>query len=91
MPGGRVDIAYFIFVPDQRQGLAREAAEAVLAGLWADAATRVIGASIDTRNLASMALLDRLGFARVGFEKDADFFDGAPSDEYRYERYRQES
>jgi [ribosomal protein S5]-alanine N-acetyltransferase len=88
MADGRVDIAYFVFVGDQRQGLARAAGEAVTAALWADTDTQVIGASLDTRNEASAKLLEALGFARVALIENADFFGGAPSDEYRYERRR---
>ena len=86
--GGYVDIAYFVFASEQRQGLAREAGQAVIASLWADPETQVIGASLDTRNEASAALLETLRFAFVGLHKDADFFGGVASDEYRYERRR---
>lgn len=82
---GAVDIAYFVFSADQRQGIAREAAGAVMAALRSDPDVRVIGASLDTRNLASAALVEALGFVRVGTVQDADFFKGASSDEYRYE------
>ncbi|WP_224703429.1 GNAT family N-acetyltransferase [Devosia aquimaris] len=82
---GTVDIAYFVFLPDQRQGLAREAGAAVMAALWADADTQVIGASLDTRNEASAKLLESLGFTRVAVTENADFFGGMASDEYRYE------
>lgn len=85
MPDGQVDIAYFVFVPDQRQGLALEAAAAVTAALWADPDTRLIGASLDTRNLASARLVEALGFERVALIENADHFDGQNSDEYRYE------
>lgn len=82
---GAVDIAYFIFTDHQRQGLAKEAAGAVIAALLADPDVQVIGASLDTGNQASAALLEALGFTRVATVKDADFFKGASSDEYRYE------
>jgi L-amino acid N-acyltransferase YncA len=40
---------------------------------------------IDTRNVASIALVESLGFERVAFHKDADHFKGSSSGEYRYE------
>jgi hypothetical protein len=45
----------------------------------------VVAAEIDTRNVASIALVESLGFSRVAFEKGADHFKGSSSDEYRYE------
>ncbi|WP_156167911.1 GNAT family N-acetyltransferase [Devosia epidermidihirudinis] len=85
---GSVDIAYFIFTAYQRQGLAKEAARAVVAALLNDPDLRMIGASLDTRNEASAGLVEALGFARIATVKDADFFKGASSDEYRYELTR---
>jgi len=43
-------------------------------------------AYVDTRNKASIRLLERLGFERVDATKDADFFKGESSDEYVYHR-----
>jgi ribosomal-protein-alanine N-acetyltransferase len=44
-----------------------------------------VAAEIDTRNTASIHLVEALGFARVATTPGADFFKGAASDEYRYE------
>lgn len=82
--GGLVDIAYFVFAPMQGSGIATEAATTALAALRAGGAKR-IGASLDTRNLASAALVERLGLRRVETVTAADFFKGASSDEFRYE------
>ena len=82
--GGYVDIAYFVFAPMQGHGIATEAGATAIAALRARGATR-IGASLDTRNLASAALVERLGMKRVKTEVAADFFKGASSDEFRYE------
>ncbi len=40
---------------------------------------------MDIRNVASMRLVESLGFIPVGITLSADFFKGESSDEYRYE------
>lgn len=87
-PDGAVDIAYMVFIPQQRQGIALEATRALIAACWQRAETQRIGASLDTRNGASAALLDRMGFVRVALLPDADFFKGTTSHEHRYELVR---
>lgn len=83
--GGTATVAYMVFVPFQRRGIAAEACGRLLEHLFQDYHVGVVAAEIDTRNAASIALVEALGFERVGFEKDADQFKGASSDEYRYE------
>jgi len=78
-------IAYMVFVPYQRRGFAAEACRRLLEHLIDDYRVGVVAAEIDTRNTASIALVESLGFERVGFKKDADHFKGSTSDEYRYE------
>ena len=78
-------IAYTVFVPYQRRGLAAEACGRLLEHLFEDYRVSLAAAEIDTRNAASMALVESLGFERVAFHEDADHFKGSPSDEYRYE------
>src|SRR5215210_7798265 len=78
-------VAYTVFVPYQRQGLAAEACGRLLEHLFDDYRVGVVTAEIDTRNVASMGLVKSLGFRRVAFQKDADHFKGSSSDEYRYE------
>src|SRR5215207_5474060 len=78
-------IAYMVFAPYQRRGLAAEACRRLLAHLFEDYRVSVAAAEIDTRNVASIALVESLGFERVAFHKDADYFKGSSSDEYRYE------
>jgi [ribosomal protein S5]-alanine N-acetyltransferase len=78
-------IAYMVFVPFQGRGLAAEACSRLLAHLFEDYRVSVVAAEIDTRNVASIALVESLGFERVAFHKDADYFKGSSSDEYRYE------
>jgi ribosomal-protein-alanine N-acetyltransferase len=57
----------------------------LLEHLFQDYRVGIVAAEIDTRNAASIALVENLGFERVGFQKDADHFKGSTSDEYRYE------
>ena len=78
-------IAYMVFVSHQRRGFAAEACGRLLEHLFDDYRVGVVVAEIDTRNAASIALVESLGFERVGFQKDADHFKGSTSDEYRYE------
>lgn len=84
--GGRTAaIAYAVFIPYQRRGFAAEGCERVLAHLFGDYGVPTVTAEIDTRNAASMALVEALGFGRVSLRKNADHFKGASSDEYGYE------
>ena len=81
----KATVAYMVFVPYQRRGFAAEACGRLLEHLFDDYRVGVVAAEIDTRNAASVALVKSLGFERVSFQKDADHFKGASSDEYRYE------
>ena len=81
----KATVAYMVFVPYQRRGFAAEACGRLLEHLFDDYRVGVVAAEIDTRNAASIALVESLGFERVGFQKDADHFKGSTSDEYRYE------
>lgn len=69
-----------------RQGFAGEACAAVLQVLQADFGVRQVVAEVDTLNVASIRLLERLGFTRTALKRDADVFKGRSSDEFRYER-----
>ena len=79
-------LAYMLFTPFQRRGYAREGCVAVVECLAHTWGVTTVAAEIDTRNAASIALVEALGFTRVGLRKGADFFKGARSDEYLYER-----
>lgn len=87
-PDRTADIAYFVFAVHARQGYAKEACQAVVEHLLHDFGARKVGASMDARNAASIALAESLGLTRVGMTRDADIFKGAPSHEYRYELSR---
>jgi RimJ/RimL family protein N-acetyltransferase len=74
-------IAYFIFTAWQRRGFAREACRAVLDSLGRRGAVRLVDATVDDRNEASLALLRSLGFQEIRRVPNADFFKGRTSDE----------
>lgn len=77
-------IAYFVFAPWRGQGLAAEGLRELLPALCEAYGLRRVEAQIDTRNLASLRLIEALGFARTAFVAHADDFKGMPSDEYHY-------
>lgn len=87
---GAAFIAYTIFVPYQGRGFAREGCKRLLSHLFQDYGVSTIVAEVDTRNAASIALVEALGFASVSYRQNADHFGGASSDEYRYELRRRE-
>lgn len=84
-PNRTAELAYQVFPPFWHHGFATEACTRVLAHLVADYQVSRVAAEIDTRNAASMHLVERLGFTRVALTPRADYFKGTDSDEYRYE------
>jgi ribosomal-protein-alanine N-acetyltransferase len=78
---GRAQLAYQLGVPYWGRGFATEACRCVIQALF-DAGVREVWAELDTRNLASMSLLERLGFQRGALRRNADFFKGSPSHEW---------
>lgn len=78
-------LAYMIFPDFWRQGYAREGCARVLAHLFEEYHVSRVAAEIDTRNAASIHLVEALGFTRVATTPGADFFKGSVSDEYCYE------
>jgi RimJ/RimL family protein N-acetyltransferase len=83
---GAALLAYMIFPPFWRQGYARESCACVLAHLFGRYHVSRVAAEIDTRNAASIHLIESLGFIQSATTPGADFFKGAVSDECRYER-----
>lgn len=81
-------IAYTIFVNDWRRGFATEAGAALIQLLFRNFESPSIEALVDTRNMPSIQLLEKLGFGRMATIHKADFFKGASSDEYRFELLR---
>lgn len=76
--------AYIVFPRHWRQGYAREMTDAMLHYLFDVHSLPSVYAEIDTRNIASIRLVESLGLSRVATTREADFFKGASSDEYKY-------
>jgi RimJ/RimL family protein N-acetyltransferase len=77
-------IAYLLNPTFWGYGYAQEACRRMLSLLFDGYALPTVSAAVDTRNAASVALLERLGFQRTAAREAADHFKGAPSDEYHY-------
>jgi RimJ/RimL family protein N-acetyltransferase len=77
-------LAYLVFTPHTRQGFGVEGARLVVDHLFDACGVSRITARLDTRNVGSARLVERLGFSCVGVERDADHFKGSASDEYVY-------
>lgn len=75
-------IAYEVFPPYWRQGLAREGCSAMIRWLIDALGVRRLAAEVDSHNTASLLLLERIGFQRAGFRPAADHFKGRDSDEW---------
>lgn len=85
-PDRSAQAAYFIFRPHWRRGYAKEACARILEHLAMDYGVERVWADVDTRNVASIRLLESLGFQREKLTVSADFFKGSSSDEFRYAR-----
>ncbi|HEY0738825.1 MAG TPA: GNAT family protein [Herpetosiphonaceae bacterium] len=77
-------LAYLIGSTFWGHGYATEACSRIIRLLFDDYGVTCVKAEVDTRNTASMRLLERLGFTRIGYQANADFFKGSSSDEYTY-------
>ena len=66
------------------QGFATEAGQQVIEHLFNTYCVGRLIAEVDTRNTASMRLLERLGFQRGAIKQNADFFKGLASHEFVY-------
>jgi [ribosomal protein S5]-alanine N-acetyltransferase len=82
IPGSHAWIGYSLAPSAWGQGFASEAAAWLVADLPARHPLSEILASVDVRNAKSIALLERLGFERLGTE--AAELHGAPTTDYRY-------
>jgi ribosomal-protein-alanine N-acetyltransferase len=78
-------VAYEVFPKFWRMGVAKECLLVLILFLFQSFGCEKVTAHLDTNNIASLKLLESLNFKKVGFLKDADFFDGHTSDEFIYE------
>jgi len=83
-------IAYMISTAYQGQGFATEAVAAMIEHIRCDYRVKLIKAWIDTRNLPSIRLVERLGLERVERIEKADHFKGQDSDEFVYQKELEE-
>lgn len=68
---GRVEeIGYVVVAEHQGQGVARECAEALVRHLFEVDGCAALSAEVDAENVASIRLLERLGFTRIAFHRE---------------------
>lgn len=82
-PDSSAYLAYMTFVAQWRRGYAYEACQAVMRFLIGRGVEEFV-AEMDTRNVASFRLVEKLGFRRVAHVPKAALIRGVDSDEYRY-------
>ena len=81
---GSAYLAYEIAAAAWGRGFATEACRRIVEILFDEYGSTKIVAEVDSRNMASIQLLERLGFQRGALRKNADSFKGSASDEYTY-------
>lgn len=82
--GEDAHLGYFVACTHWRRGIAYEACAAVLQHLRDDLGVTEAIAEMDTRNTASLRLVESLGFIRTALHRDVDVIDGQPSHVYEY-------
>ncbi len=82
-PGATASLGYVLFTHAQRRGFAREAVGRVLRELR-ERGIATAYASVDTRNAASIAVLEALGFERFTTERSPDVLMGERGMDHRY-------
>jgi [ribosomal protein S5]-alanine N-acetyltransferase len=86
LPDRSAMVAYTIFTPFWGRRYGQRSMHQLLHLLAQDYKVAKATAFVDTRNRASILLLERNGFTQTEFIKDADHFKGASSDEFRFEK-----
>ena len=82
--------AYFVFMQPWRHGYAKEMSKCLLTYLFEVWSPPSVYAEIDTRNLASIRLVESLGSIKTSTLIEADFFKGSSSDEHTFSSTRQD-
>jgi [ribosomal protein S5]-alanine N-acetyltransferase len=85
LPNYTAEIAYELSPTYWNQGYATEACQQILSILFVEYLVKKVKAQVDTRNQASMRLLEKLKFTVIAHQKNADFFKNSPIDEYTYQ------
>ena len=82
----RLEIGFSLARQYQGQGLATEAIEVVIQAVFANTAVMKLRGVTDTRNIASIRLLERTGFVKVSEQQSVVL--GEACSEYVFERTR---
>ena len=77
-------IAYILGSDFQKKGYATEAVSSLIDFLKKEYQVNQVKAWIDTRNIPSIRLVERLGLTRIELIEKADHFKGTDSDEFVY-------
>ncbi|MEN0581567.1 GNAT family N-acetyltransferase [Phytobacter palmae] len=83
-------IAYHVFGAYQRKGVAKQCVRMLIDYLFNHYNLSHVDALIDSRNLASVRLMECLQLKKINELKDADFFKGSTSDEFHYRIFNSE-
>lgn len=86
LPNRNAYLAYVFGFQFWGNGYATEASQHILQLLFNDYDVTEVKSEVDTRNEASIRLLERLGFEQVEYRAAVDFFKGSSSDEYTYSK-----
>lgn len=82
-------LAYFVFCDHQKSGYATEACQTVLEHIFKDYELVASQAEIDDLNEASIALVTKLGFTKVGDSRTIEPFNGKIRSEGTYHMSRE--
>ncbi|MCF6692591.1 GNAT family N-acetyltransferase [Raoultella terrigena] len=77
-------IAYHVFGTYQKKGVAKQCVRMLIDFLFNKYNLSHVDALIDTRNQASIGLVESLKLKKINVSKDADYFKGSTSDEFHY-------
>ncbi|XTZ38093.1 GNAT family N-acetyltransferase [Salmonella enterica] len=77
-------IAYHVFGQYQKKGVAKQCVRMLIDFLFNKYKLSHVDALIDSRNLASIGLVESLKLKKIKELKDADFFKGSTSNEFLY-------
>ncbi|SFT61101.1 Protein N-acetyltransferase, RimJ/RimL family [Kosakonia arachidis] len=83
-------IAYHVFSQYQKKGIAKQCVRMLIDFLFNNYNLSHVDALIDTRNLASIGLVESLKLKKINELKEADFFKGSTSDEFHYRVFANE-
>jgi ribosomal-protein-alanine N-acetyltransferase len=83
--GTESNLGYTVGKHHQKKGYASEALQTILLFLKMEMGLESIKAWIDTRNTASIKLVEKIGMTKIGTIKKADHFKGSDSDEFVYQ------